>query len=148
MQQVSTESSSWRTCYEKYIKEQLPRHKVSYHSFHRTKICHPNCGKCYKPASISNNDTLYLGIYSANSKGFLLLHFAFDKLLQHSFEHEPNTPFSEDMASISKVGCTHHFIIINFANGPYHGIHKDKGRPIHAIQTWSIAWIQRCKQGW
>ena len=103
--------------------------------------------------SLTNHDTLYQasmvkGIYSANSKGFLLLYFAFDKLLKHSFEHEPNTPFSEDMASISKVGCTHHFIIINFANGPYHGIHKDKGRPIHAIQTWSIAWIQRCKQGW
>ena len=50
MQQVSTESSSWRTCYEKYKKGHVPRHQVSYFSFHRAMICHLICGKCYKPA--------------------------------------------------------------------------------------------------
>ena len=52
--------------------------------------------------------------------------------------------FKEEKSSLIRIelvcsSCTtHHFVIINFANGPDHGIDVDEGRGIHALHTCSV----------
>ena len=61
---------------------------------------------------------------------------------------QPACMFKEEKSSLIRIELvcssytTHHFVIINFANGPDHGIDVDEGRGIHALHTCSVTWIQ------